>query len=120
MSALVVIKANIGHLALSFNHHTMSISNTDLNEIVNTDINTAPGVELTPTQKKHVGVVLDFFQAKPYLGKLNLFAENAVYEDAFASCNNRKEIGEYTWARNADGREYTDEILQGDSSSASR
>jgi len=70
-----------------------SATQSDLHEIQNTDICTLPGVNLTDLQRKQVGCVLDLFQAKPTLFKLNMFAEDGVYEDAFATANGRDEIG---------------------------
>jgi hypothetical protein len=54
----------------------------------------AQGVKLTDAQAYHVGVVIDFFQGKGTQSKLeDAFAEDAVYEDKFADCRNRDEIG---------------------------
>jgi len=66
---------------------------SELHDIQNISIRTLPGVDLTPLQRKHVGCVLDLFQAKPTLEKLNMFAEDGVYEDAFATAKGRDEIG---------------------------
>ena len=55
----------------------------------------AQGVKLSDAQRKHVAVVLDLFQAKGTMAKLDdNFTENAVYEDLFASAKNREEVGE--------------------------
>lgn len=74
-----------------------NMPNTDsqayLSEIQNKDIHTAPGVTLTDTQRYHVGLVLDLFQAKGTTTKLTQgFTEDAVYEDAFATAKNREEV----------------------------
>ncbi|GFZ49372.1 hypothetical protein JCM24511_07492 [Saitozyma sp. JCM 24511] len=54
----------------------------------------APGVTLTDLQRYHVAIVLDLFAAKGTLSKLDdNFSEDAVYEDLFASANNREEVG---------------------------
>ena len=54
----------------------------------------APGVSLTDAQAFQVGVVIDIFQGKGTQSKLNdAFTEDAVYEDKFADCRNRDEIG---------------------------
>jgi len=63
------------------------------NEVQNTDIKCSPGVQLTDLQKLHVGIVLDLFQAKPSHYKLDMFAEDGIYEDVFATCKGRREIG---------------------------
>lgn len=56
----------------------------------------APGVQLTDLQKRHVAITLDMFGAKGTLGKLNdNFSEDAVYEDLFAKCKDREEVGMY-------------------------
>ncbi|CAD6567863.1 MAG: hypothetical protein TREMPRED_004033 [Tremellales sp. Tagirdzhanova-0007] len=53
----------------------------------------AQGVKLSDAQRKHVAVVLDLFQAKGTMAKLDdNFTENAVYEDLFASAKNREEV----------------------------
>jgi hypothetical protein len=73
---------------------SQSISSTELHTIQNTQINTAPGITLTDLQKRHVGLVLDIFQAKGTMSKLqDGFTDDAVYEDHFATCKNREEVG---------------------------
>ncbi|KAJ9097857.1 hypothetical protein QFC19_006649 [Naganishia cerealis] len=53
----------------------------------------APGVQLTPTQQHHVCLVLDLFQAKGTWAKIEKgLAEDAVYEDLFATAKNRVEV----------------------------
>lgn len=72
------------------------VSATDLHTLVNdpSTIQSAPGVSLTDLQKKHVAVVLDMFQAKGTMAKLtDNFTDDAVYEDLFATCKNRTEVG---------------------------
>ncbi|KZT50590.1 hypothetical protein CALCODRAFT_504557 [Calocera cornea HHB12733] len=71
-----------------------SVPPSSLHEVQNTDIRrTLPGVDLTDLQRAHVGCVLDLFQAKPTLDKLDMFAEDGIYEDAFATARGREEIG---------------------------
>lgn len=54
----------------------------------------APGVHLTPTQQYHACLVLDLFQAKGTWAKIEQgLAEDAVYEDLFATAKNRVEVG---------------------------
>jgi hypothetical protein len=49
---------------------------------------------LSERQAKHLAIVLDLFQAKGTMGKMNdNFTEDAVYEDLFATCKNRDEVG---------------------------
>ncbi|GAO49162.1 hypothetical protein SAICODRAFT_6384 [Saitoella complicata NRRL Y-17804] len=61
--------------------------------IINSNIPVAPGVEIDEHRKRLVGVVLDLFQGKTSLYKLNnYFAEDAVYEDPVAKSVGRKEI----------------------------
>lgn len=64
----------------------------DLHRVLHTDIQTASGVSLTSSQRKHVGIVLDLFCAHPSLWKLEQFTEDAVHEDAFATAKNWNEI----------------------------
>jgi len=47
----------------------------------NTNINTHPGVELSPERKTLVGSVLDLFADRPWLEKLSLWADDGVFED---------------------------------------
>jgi hypothetical protein len=57
-------------------------------------LTTPDGKRLNELQAKHVAVVLDMFQAKGTMGKLNdNFTENSIYEDLFATCKDRHEIG---------------------------
>jgi hypothetical protein len=58
-------------------------------------LKTRDGQTLSERQAKHLAIVLDLFQAKGTMAKMNdNFTEDAVYEDLFASCKNRDEIGE--------------------------
>lgn len=73
------------------------VSSEELHAPTNTrsDLNLAPEIQLTDLQAYHVGVVFDLFQGKGTRGKLvDAFSEDAVYEDLFASCKNREEVGE--------------------------
>lgn len=49
--------------------------------IENTNINTRPGVELSPEQKPLVGSVLNLFAGRPSLKKLSLWTDDGVFED---------------------------------------
>jgi hypothetical protein len=63
-------------------------------ELQNT-LKTPNGQSLSERQAKHLAIVLDLFQAKGTMAKMNdNFTPDAVYEDLFASCKNRDEIGE--------------------------
>jgi len=58
-------------------------------------INISPGVSLSDAQRRQVAVVLDLFQATGTMAKIeDNLTENAVYEDLFASCKDRKEVGD--------------------------
>jgi hypothetical protein len=58
-------------------------------------LKTRDGQSLSERQAKHLAIVLDLFQAKGTMAKMNdNFTSDAVYEDLFASCKNRDEIGE--------------------------
>ena len=58
-------------------------------------LKTPNGQSLSERQAKHLAIVLDLFQAKGTMAKMNdNFTDDAVYEDLFASCKNRDEIGE--------------------------
>lgn len=50
-------------------------------KIENTNINTAPGVELSSHQKTIVGSVLDLFAGRPSLAKLQLWKDDATFSD---------------------------------------
>ena len=49
--------------------------------IENTNINTHPGVELSPEQKTLVGSVLDLFAGRPSLKMLSFRTDDGVSED---------------------------------------
>ena len=59
--------------------------------IENTNISTAPGVELSPHQKTVVGSVLDLFAGRPSLEKLQLWSDDAVFEDPLTIAKGRKQ-----------------------------
>lgn len=67
-------------------------------KIENTDIKTAPGVELSSEQKTIVGSVLDLFAGRPSLEKLRLWSDEAVFEDPITQARGRKEY-EPQWVR---------------------
>jgi hypothetical protein len=52
--------------------------------IKNSDINTAPGINLTPQQKLAVGSVLDLFEGRPSLKHLALWSPTATFKDPIA------------------------------------
>jgi len=60
-------------------------------KIENTNIETATGVDLSPQQKTLVGCVLDLFQGKPSLEKLQLWKDDAVFEDPITVATGRKQ-----------------------------
>lgn len=46
-------------------------------------------------QAEYAAIVIDFFQARGTMAKMNeYFVEDAIYEDLFATCKNRIEVGE--------------------------
>ncbi|KAK4688561.1 hypothetical protein P7C73_g1536, partial [Tremellales sp. Uapishka_1] len=73
----------------------MSVTAAEVHEIQNQadTIKVAPGITITELQRRHVGVVLDLFQAKGTMSKLrDNFVQDAVYEDLFAKCKNLDEV----------------------------
>ena len=77
----------------------MSVTSAELHETNNdpSSLKIASGVKLSSIQRKHVAVVLDLFQAKGTMAKIkDTFSVNAVYEDLFASCKNRDELGTFS------------------------
>jgi hypothetical protein len=63
--------------------------------VLQATLSTPNGDRLTERQATHLAIVLDLFQAKGTMAKMNVyFTEHAVYEDLFASCKNRDEVGE--------------------------
>lgn len=72
---------------------TSAVSSASLHEIQNTALDIAPGINLTDLQKRHIGLVLEMFQAKGTIAKIDDgFTEVAVYEDLFATAQNRREV----------------------------
>jgi hypothetical protein len=65
----------------------MSSSNV---QIENTNPQTAPSVELSSQQKTLVGCVLDLFQGKPSKEKLQLWTDEATFEDPITVAQGRK------------------------------
>ena len=68
-----------------------STTPSDLN-IENKNINTAPGVDLSPHQKTLIGSVLDLFAGRPSLAKLQLWTDDAEFQDPIALAKGRKEF----------------------------
>jgi hypothetical protein len=69
-------------------------SQTSQTEITNTTISTAPSITLDPLQKQQVGLVLDLFQAKGTMEKIDRWlTEDVVYEDLFATTLGREQVG---------------------------
>jgi hypothetical protein len=73
-------------------------SNSDL-KIENTNIKTASGVDLSSQQKTIIGSVLDLFAGRPSLEKLQLWTDEAVFEDPITVAKGRKQF-EPQWVRN--------------------
>ncbi|ODN81530.1 hypothetical protein L202_01950 [Cryptococcus amylolentus CBS 6039] len=74
----------------------MSVTASSLHSFTNdpSTLILSPGVQPTDLQRQHIGVVLDLFQAKGTKAKLDdNFTKDAVYEDLFASCKTREEVG---------------------------
>ncbi|ORY35397.1 hypothetical protein BCR39DRAFT_585037 [Naematelia encephala] len=72
------------------------VTSTELHSSANdpSTLNFAPGLSPTDLQRRHAAIVLDMFQAKGTMAKLrDNFSEDAVYEDLFASCKTREEVG---------------------------
>jgi len=59
--------------------------------IENTNISTAPGVELNDQQKVLVGSILDLFAGRPSLKKLQLWTDEAVFQDPLTKAEGRKQ-----------------------------
>ncbi|MCJ1367669.1 hypothetical protein MMC16_006803 [Acarospora aff. strigata] len=68
----------------------MATGSSDLN-IENTNIKTAPGVELDEHQRTLVGSVLDLFAGRPSLKKLQLWSDDAAFEDPITKAQGRKQ-----------------------------
>ena len=60
--------------------------------VENTSINTAADVSLDGHKKTIVGSVLDLFSGKPSLSKLQLWADDATFEDPLAVAKGRKQF----------------------------
>ena len=60
--------------------------------IENTNVKAADGVKLDDHKKTLVGSVLDLFAGRPSLPKLQLWADDAVFEDPLAVAKGRKEF----------------------------
>ncbi|EGP83720.1 unnamed protein product [Zymoseptoria tritici ST99CH_1A5] len=60
-------------------------------KVENTNINTAPGVDLTSTQKTLLGSVLDLFAGRPSLAKLQLWTDDATFTDPITIAEGRKQ-----------------------------
>ncbi|MCJ1470260.1 hypothetical protein MMC07_008905 [Pseudocyphellaria aurata] len=69
----------------------MSTGSAELG-IENTNIKTAPGVTLDETQRTIVGSILDLFAGRPSLKKLQLWADDAVFEDPITKAVGRKQF----------------------------
>lgn len=67
-----------------------NMSNTNI-PIENTNISTATGVDLSAQQKTIVGSVLDLFAGRPSLEKLQLWTDDAVFEDPITVARGRKQ-----------------------------
>lgn len=68
-----------------------NMSNTNI-PIENTNISTATGVDLSAQQKTIVGSVLDLFAGRPSLEKLQLWTDEAVFEDPITVARGRKQF----------------------------
>lgn len=66
--------------------------------IENTNINTAPGVELSSHQKTLVGSVLDLFAGRPSLAKLDLWKDDGVFKDPITTAQGRKQFAPQWYA----------------------
>jgi hypothetical protein len=75
----------------SLKYRTMSTSTSDL-KIENTNIKSATGVDLSSQQKTLVGSVLDLFAGRPSLEKLQLWTDEAVFEDPITIARGRKQF----------------------------
>merc|ERR1712000_23755 len=75
--------------ALYKQHTQISKMSTSTPQIENTNPATAPGVELSSQQKTLVGCVLDLFQGKPSKEKLQLWDDNATFEDPITVAKGR-------------------------------
>lgn len=60
-------------------------------KIENTNIKTAPGVNIDDKQKTIIGSVLDLFAGRPSLEKLQLWSDDGVFEDPITVAKGRKQ-----------------------------
>ncbi|KAF1351002.1 hypothetical protein BDV97DRAFT_397967 [Delphinella strobiligena] len=67
-----------------------NMSSSDL-KIENTNIKTAPGVDIDDKQKTIIGSVLDLFAGRPSLEKLQLWSDDGVFEDPITVAKGRKQ-----------------------------
>jgi len=59
--------------------------------VESTQINTAPGVELSESQKLLTGCVLDLFAGRPSVKKLSLWTDDATFADPLTIAEGRKQ-----------------------------
>ncbi|KXS93881.1 hypothetical protein AC578_5497 [Pseudocercospora eumusae] len=80
-------------LTVSPNTPQKSTMSTDKGElkIENTNIKTREGVTLTDNQKTLVGSVLDLFAGRPSLAKLQLWKDDATFEDPITVAKGRRQ-----------------------------
>jgi len=69
----------------------MSKANFVEYDVETTQINTAPGVELSESQKFLTGSVLDLFAGRPTVKKLSLWTDDAVFTDPLTIAEGRKQ-----------------------------
>lgn len=74
------------------NARMSSTTNTGELKLENTDIKTAPGVDLSSEQRTLVASVLDLFAGRPSLAKLQLWKDDAVFSDPITVAKGRKEF----------------------------
>lgn len=60
-------------------------------DIENTDIKSAAGVEVSEQQKLLIGSILDLFAGRPTLKKLQLWEDDAVFQDPITNAEGRKQ-----------------------------
>jgi len=77
----------------STSHNAAEMSNAQFAEygVETTQINTAPGVELSESQKLFTGSVLDLFAGRPSVKKLSLWADDATFTDPLTIAEGRKQ-----------------------------
>jgi hypothetical protein len=74
------------------NTRMSSTTNTGELKLENTDVKTAPGVDLSSEQRTLVASVLDLFAGRPSLAKLQLWKDDAVFSDPITVAKGRKEF----------------------------